>query len=239
VTRLVDLALRGERDLVSVMARLHCAGRWERLLVPAFVFFFQKLYPFPWVNNPDRSEAAAAGGCMLLRRSALDAAGGVAAVRDRLIDDCALAAAIKRRGPIWLGLSADVRSVRPYNGLADVWAMVARTAFTELEQSWLRLAFAVAAMTILYVVPPVATIAGLATGSAAAALSGAGAWLLMIVCVQPTLRLYGLAAWHGVLLPVAGGLYTMMTVDSARRHCRGQGGLWKGRLVAATGGSER
>lgn len=239
VARLVGLALRDGRDLVSIMAHLHCASAWERLLIPAFVFFFQKLYPFPWVNDPDRPEAAAAGGCLLVRHSALDAAGGISAVRDRLIDDCALAAAIKRRGSIWLGLSRDVRSVRAYAGLAEIWAMVARTAFTELEHSWLRLGVAVVTMTILYAVPPVALVVGVTGGAPLAVLAATLAWLLMIVCVRPTLRLYGLAAWRGALLPVAGVLYTAMTVDSARRHRQGVGGLWKGRVLATAGGREQ
>ncbi|MBL8660590.1 MAG: glycosyltransferase [Rhodospirillales bacterium] len=237
VARLVDLALDRERDLVSVMALLHCASPWERLLVPAFVFYFQKLYPFSWVNDARRPEAAAAGGCMLVRRDALDAAGGVGAIRDRLIDDCALAAAIKCRGPIWLGLSEDVQSVRAYAGLGPFWTMVARTAFTQLDYSMLRLAGAVAMMLLLYAVPPLTVVVGLASRSLPAAALGAVAWLLMIVCTAPTLKLYRLAVWRGAMLPVAGMLYTAMTLDSARQHRLGRGGLWKGRVFAGAGGS--
>lgn len=239
VARLVDRAVNDRLDLVSVMALLHCASGWERLLVPAFVFYFQKLYPFSRANGPERAEAAAAGGCMLVRHSALDAAGGIASIRDRLIDDCALAALIKRGGPIWLGLSRDVRSVRAYAGLADFWDMVARTAFTQLEYSWSRVGLAAVTMTLLYAVPPLATIYGLTMGAPGAAAAGIAAWLLMIGCFRPTLQLYGLAPWRGILLPVAGVLYTAMTVDSARRHRQGRGGLWKGRVFARPDGRER
>lgn len=237
VARLVDKALADRLDLVSVMALLHCANGWERLLVPAFVFYFQKLYPFRWVNDPHRPEAAGAGGCLLVRRAALEAAGGISAIRDRLIDDVALASGIKRRGPIWLGLSRDVRSVRAYTGLADVWAMVARTAFTQLDHSLPLVGIAVASMALLYALPPLAVLWGLASGSPSAFLFGAAAWVLMIRCVYPTLRLYRLAAWRGALLPLSGMLYAAMTVDSARRHRRGRGGLWKGRVFAESAGS--
>jgi hopene-associated glycosyltransferase HpnB len=135
VRRLVDKAETEGRDLVSLMVMLHTGSFWERLLVPSFVFFFQKLYPFPWVNQPLRSEAAAAGGCMLVRRQTLDRIGGIASVRDELIDDCALAARMKAQGSIWLGLTDDTRSLREYHTLGGLWPMVTRTAFTQLEKS--------------------------------------------------------------------------------------------------------
>ncbi|MBT4218802.1 MAG: glycosyltransferase, partial [Rhodospirillaceae bacterium] len=142
IRRLVCKAEQGDFDLVSLMVRLNCQSVWERLLIPAFVFFFQMLYPFPWVNDRGRSTAAAAGGCMLVRSAALEAAGGMKAIGDRVIDDCALAALLKPKGPIWLGLTHDVVSLRTYDTLGDVWAMVTRTAYAQLGYSPVMLAFA-------------------------------------------------------------------------------------------------
>lgn len=233
--RLVAKAQSEGRDLVSLMVALHCASRWERLLVPAFVFFFQKLYPFARVNDPQRPEAAAAGGCMLVRRSALDAAGGIAAIRGQLIDDCALAARIKRRGAVWIGLATETRSLRRYDRLSELWLMVARTAFTQLNHSTGVLVATVLAMVVIYGVPPLATVYGIAATNAAAAGLGGLAWLLMAAAFRPTLRLYRLPVWWGLLLPAAAFLFTLMTVDSARRHWRGRGGLWKGRSYGESG----
>lgn len=227
--RLVDKAESGGYDLVSLLVLLHCSGFWERLLIPAFVFFFQKLYPFPWVNDPRRRTAAAAGGCMLVRGSALQAAGGIAPIRDRLIDDCALAQRIKRGGPIWLGLSEETRSLRAYRRLGEIWAMVARSAYTQLGHSPAALAGTVSAMVLLYLVPPISAGYGLLTGDGGAAAAGGAGWLMMAALLQPTLALYRLGWWRGALLPAAGVLYTLMTVDSARRHWLGRGGTWKGR----------
>ena len=223
--RLVGKAEAGRLDLVSLMVRLRCATFWERLLIPAFVFFFQKLFPFPWVNDARRSIAAAAGGCLMVRRAALDRAGGIEPIRHRLIDDCALAARIKPGGPIWLGLGEDVHSLRSYDRLGGIWRMVARSAFEQLRHSPAALFGTVAAMAVIYVVPPLAVVAG----DPIAAGCGFVAWLLMAVACRPTLSLYGLSAWRGLLLPVAALLYTLMTVDSARRHWQGRGGMWKGR----------
>ncbi len=216
-------------DLVSLMVGLHCQSFWERRLIPAFVFFFQKLYPFPWVNDPARSTAAAAGGCMLVRRRALEAAGGVAAVRDRLIDDCALAGLLKVHGPIWLGLSHETHSLRSYQRLSEIWNMVARTAFVQLDHSAVLLLGAVFGMGVLYLVPPIAAIAGLLTGQTGLELLGAAAWAAMTAAYAPTLRLYGQRSAHTLWLPIVGLLYAMMTVSSALRHWRGRGGGWKGR----------
>lgn len=217
------------RHLVSLMVKLRCEAFWEKLLIPAFVFFFQKLYPFPWVNDPARATAAVAGGCMLARRDTLAAIGGIAAIRDRLIDDCALAAAIKPQGSIWLGLAERETSLRPYDRLGDVWDMVARSAFEQLNRSWLALVGTILGMVVLYVVPPLAALYGVASGDAGAALAGAGGWGLMAVGYRPTVRLYDLPAWIALTLPLAGLLYAAMTADSARRHGQGRGGGWKGR----------
>ena len=229
VRRLVATGEASGLDLVSLMVRLRCASGWERLLIPAFVFFFQKLYPFPWVADPRRRTAAAAGGCMLVRRSALAAAGGLAVIADRLIDDCALAAALKPRARIWLGLATRSRSLRPYPRLADIWSMVARSAYTQLRHSPLLLAGTLAGMVLIYLVPPLAALTWPLHGNTAAAGLGAAAWLLMAAAFLPTLRLYRLAAWRAATLPVAALLYTAMTFDSALAHWRGRGAAWKGR----------
>lgn len=234
--RLVAKAEAGGLDLVSLMVRLSVAHGWERLLIPAFVFFFQKLYPFPWVNDPRHRVAAAAGGCMLVRRAALARIGGIAAIRDRVIDDCALAAAVKQGGPVWLGLADDSRSLRAYDGLGGIWDMVARTAFVQLRGSAWLLAGTVAGMALLYLVPPLAAAAGALGGDPPAAVAGAAGWAVMAACYRPTLALYRRPAWEAPLLPVAGLLYAAMTVDSARRSWAGRGAAWKGRSYAAREG---
>jgi squalene synthase HpnD len=227
--RLVAKAGEG-LDLVSLMVLLKVGNFWERLLIPAFVFFFQKLYPFAWVNDPGKKTAAAAGGCMLVRRRALDGIGGVAAIKGQVIDDCALAAAIKDSGgSIWLGLTTKVRSIRAYEGLSDIWSMVTRTAFVQLRHSALMLACAVLAMSILYLAPPGFVFLGLVNGSAPQLALGFLAWALMAEAYRPTLTLYRLSSWRAWGLPLAALLYCAMTVDSARRHWRGGGGAWKGR----------
>ena len=215
------------RDLVSQMALLRAQTRWERLLVPAFVYFFAMLFPFRWVNGPGRT-AAAAGGCVLVRRAALTDAGGIPAIRDAVIDDVALAGSIKRSGGrIWLGLSESVRSVRPYPRLADLWRMVARSAYTQLRHSPWLLAGTVAGMVLVFVAPVAVTVAGI-FGFAWWWLGGV-AWLIMAGTFVPTLRLYRVPAATAFLLPVTGLLYTLMTLDSARRHYLGGGATWKGR----------
>ena len=229
VRRLVATAERGGHDLVSLMVRLQTNDAWARLLIPAFVFFFQKLYPFAWVNDPRRATAAAAGGCMLVRRTALERTGGIESIRGNLIDDCALARRIKQQGPIWLGLTTGVHSLRPYEGLGDIWRMVARTAFEQLNHSAGLVLAAVLGMGILYLAPPFCLAAGLLQADVKVATLGGLAWLLMAIAYRPTLALYGEPAWRSVTLPLAGLLYAMMTVDSLRRAWRGQGGGWKGR----------
>ncbi len=235
---LVAKAEAENRDLVSLMVRLNCQTFWERLLIPAFVFFFQKLYPFPWVNDPTRRLAAAAGGCMLVRRQALAAAGGISAIRGRLIDDCALAALIKRGGSIWLGLATKTRSLRRYTRLTEVWDMVARTAYEQLGRQPLAVAGAALGMAVLYVAPPLAAVVGLVAGQGDLLALGLGGWALMVLAYWPTLRRYGRPVWVGAALPVAGLLYALMTVDSGLRHWRGRGGAWKGRTYGAGPGQD-
>ena len=239
VRRLVDKAETDGRDLVSLMVLLHTGSFWERLLVPSFVFFFQKLYPFPWVNQPLRSEAAAAGGCMLVRSQPLDRVGGIASVRDELIDDCALAARIKTQGSIWLGLSDDTRSLRAYHTLGGLWPMVTRTAFTQLEKSVPGLIATVLAMILTYLVPPLGVGYGLLAPQPFTAGAGAASWAMMIIAMRPTLALYRLPWWWGALLPFAAFLFTLMTIDSARLHWQGRGGMWKGRRYGWSGPESR
>lgn len=227
--RLVAKAEREALDLVSLMVRLRCRTAWERLLIPAFVFFFQKLFPFPWVNDPQRRTAAAAGGCMLVRNSALRRIGGISRLRDKVIDDCALAAAIKPGGPIWLGLAEDSCSLRGYDGLGGIWDMVARTAFIQLRQSPILLLATLIGMILVYIVPVAAPLIALLFGDAVSAVTGGLAWLAMAVAYVPTLRLYGEPLIRALALPVAALFYTAMVMASAWRTWRGRGGAWKGR----------
>ncbi|MEK9752773.1 MAG: glycosyltransferase [Rhodospirillaceae bacterium] len=230
--RLVFKAETEVRDLVSLMVMLRAEDFWERWLIPAFVFFFQKLYPFPAVNDRKAKLAAAAGGCMLVRRRALEAAGGIDAIKDALIDDCALARLIKGEGAgrsIWLGLATRTKSLRAYRELAEIWDMVARSAYVQLDHSPIQLFGTVIGMGVIYLVPPAALITGAWAGDAALTAMGGAAWLSMIRAYAPTLALYRLPAWRGLLLPLVAGLYTLMTLSSAWRHWRGRGGAWKGR----------
>jgi hopene-associated glycosyltransferase HpnB len=229
---LVAAARDDERDMVSQMALLRAQTRWERLLVPAFVYFFAQLYPFRRVNRRRGRTAAAAGGCMLIRRRVLERAGGLAKISGALIDDVALGQLIKRAGgSTWLGLTTEVRSVRPYEGLASLWQMVARSAYTQLRYRPLLLAGTIIGLLLFYVLPPAGLIAGLAGGSALAALAGGAGWLLMSVSFLPMLALYRLSPLRALTLPLIAVLYAAMTVDSARRHYAGRGGEWKGRIA--------
>ncbi len=227
--RLVAKALAEDLDLVSLMVTLHCERGWSRLLVPAFVYFFQKLYPFARVNDPRSPHAGAAGGCVVLRTGALARAGGMAAIRGAVIDDCALGAAIKRGGPIWLGLGVDEHSLRPYPRLRDVWNMVARSAYTQLRYSPWILAATLLGLLLLYALPVAALVAWPLHGNPVAALLGGAAWLAMSISFLPTLALYRRSPLLAPALALAGLLYSAMTLDSALRHHRGQGARWKGR----------
>ena len=227
--RLVGHAESKRLHLVSLMVKLRCERAWEKILIPAFVFFFQKLYPFPWVNDAAKSTAAAAGGCMLVRKDTLAAAGGIERIRGSLIDDCALAREIKARAPIWLGLAERTASLRPYDRLGEVWRMVARSAFAQLNHSVWALVGTLLGMLVLYVVPPFATVYGVAIGDATLARAGAAGWVLMAVAYWPAVRMYGLSPVYALTLPLAGALYALMTADSARRHWQGAPAGWKGR----------
>lgn len=230
LTRLVAMAVTGRRDLVSLMVRLRCRSPWERLLIPAFIYFFQMLYPFPRVNDPRSATAAAAGGCVLIRRERLRIAGGLEAIKGEIIDDCALARIVKRSGGrLWLALADDSASLRAADDLEPLWTMVKRTAFTQLGYSHLHLALAVAGLALIFLGPAIVVLTFLWHGQGLATLAGLIALALMVWTYAPTLRDYGRSPWEGLLLPVAAGLYAAMTVDSARAHGRSQGGLWKGR----------
>ncbi|GGZ35894.1 glycosyltransferase [Streptomyces poonensis] len=237
---LVAAARTGGYDLVSQMARLRVASPWERLVVPAFVYFFAQLYPFRRVGVRGSRTAAAAGGCVLLRADAAERAGVPDAVRQAVIDDVALARAVKGSGGhIWLGLAEQVDSVRPYPRLRDLWRMVARSAYAQLRHSPLLLAGTVAGLAVVYLVPPSAFVAGLAAGGTAAAACGGPAWLLMAATYVPMLRYYRQPLWLAPLLPLTAALYLLMTVDSAVRHYRGRGAAWKGRTYARPAPEQR
>ncbi|MEU5895105.1 glycosyltransferase [Streptomyces venezuelae] len=217
-------------DLVSQMARLRVESPWERLVVPAFVYFFAQLYPFRWIARKGARTAAAAGGCVLLRTDAAERARIPDTIRQAVIDDVALARAVKGSGGhIWLGLADGVDSVRPYPRLADLWRMVSRSAYAQLRHNVPLLVGTVAGLAVVYLVPPVALIAGLATGSRAAAVAGGLAWLVMTATYLPMLRYYRQPLTLAPLLPGTAFLYLLMTVDSAVQHYRGRGAAWKGR----------
>jgi len=228
LTRLVARAERHGLVLSSLMAKLRCESAAERALVPAFIFFFQMLYPFAWVNRTERATAAAAGGCILVRRRSLAAAGGIEAIRGELIDDCALARRLKSHGPIWLGLTSRVRSVRPYRSLGDIRRMIVRSAYAQLRFSPWLLALTVFGMVIAYLAPPVFALAGVGLSQ----WLGIAAWAQMTVALQPTLRFYGVSPWYGLALPAIAAVYVVFTLDSAYQHARGRGGMWKGRTHA-------
>ncbi len=231
VRTLVAKAEQDGLDLVSEMVELRCHSLAERALVPAFVFFFQMLYPFARVNDPMDATAAAAGGTMLLRRRALDRIGGIAAVRGALIDDVALAAAVKRGGRVWLGHSALARSLRPYPGAADIWRMVARTAYVQLRHSPVVLAGTVAGLALVWLAPPALALFGheAARGMAALAWAGSAASYL------PTLRRFRQSPAWALALPGIACFYTAATLGSAWDHHRGRGTVWKQRAYRGVG----
>jgi hopene-associated glycosyltransferase HpnB len=225
------LVLRGINDqlsLVSLMAKLRCDAWFERALIPAFVLFFQMLYPFRWVNQRGHPLAAGAGGCMLIHRESLEAAGGIASIRDEIIDDCALGARLKLQGPIWLGLTERAQSVRPYDNLGEIRKMVSRTAYAQLKYSPLLLAGTLVSLILTFIVPPLATLFGHGWGRFFGLLS----WIGMSVAYLPMLRFYQRAGWWAPTLPAIAALYSVFTFDSALQHWQGRGGMWKGRAQA-------
>ena len=233
---LVAAAEGGDRTVVSQMALLRAETAWERVIVPAFVYFFAQLYPFRRVNSPASRTAAGAGGCMLVRKTALDKAGGLDRIRRALIDDVALATLLKRDGNrCWLGLTTEVRSARPYPRLATLWHMIARSAYTQLRYSPALLAGTIIGLLLLYAAPPAGVIAWPAAAGGAAAtaagIAGLTGWALMTVSFLPMLRLYRLSPLRAPTLPLIALLYAAMTADSARRHYSGRAVSWRGRAA--------
>jgi len=233
--RLVARAQAGGRVLVSLMARLHCKSTAEHFLIPAFVFFFDMLFPFGAVNRPRSKVSAAAGGCMLARRDALEKAGGIAAIRHNIIDDCALGRAMKAQGPIWLGLTDRAVSLRPYPHISDIRHMVTRTAFAQLGYSPLILAGTLLGLAMVYLAPVMTALFAWGISQ----LAGWVAWIIMAVMFQPMLRFYRRSPLWGLALPVIGVFYAAFTLDSAFQHWAGKGGMWKGRAQANSQRAER
>jgi hopene-associated glycosyltransferase HpnB len=226
-TNLRELAARIEAgvDLASLMVKLRAESLAERFMIPAFVFFFEMLYPFSWIRDPAKRTAGAAGGCVLVRREVLRRIGGIAAIHGEIIDDCALGRAVKEGGPIWLGLSGQTRSLRRYPALGDIWRMVARTAYAQLGYSPVVLAATVLGLALTFVAPVAVSLSG-----GGSAMLGLAAWAAMAVAYLPTLRLYGRSPGWAPLLPLIAIVYMAATLDSARRHWLGKGAEWKGRI---------
>jgi hopene-associated glycosyltransferase HpnB len=227
VAALVTLAEAQHRDLVSYMVKLPVTSRAERLLIPAFVFFFLKLYPPAWIASAGARAAGAAGGCILIRPDVLERVGGLRTIRSQIIDDCALARAVKAAGgSIWLGLTRSARSTRPYGSLADIGRMISRTAFNQLHHSYALLAATIVGLFVTYLLPPLLLLSGHALSIAL----GASAWVLMGIAYAPLLRFYELSPLWGLCLPAIALFYAAATVHSAVQYRLGRGGNWKGRV---------
>ena len=232
LTRLVSQAQANGLVLNSLMVMLRCESFAERAFIPAFIFFFQMLYPFAWVKRHDRTTAAAAGGCMLVRRDALCAAGGIEHIRNALIDDCALARNLKAQGPIRLSLTERVRSIRAYMTVQDIRRMVARSAYAQLGYSPLLLAATVAGIALTYLLPVLLALFSHGLAQTLGLLS----WAIMAIAFQPVLRFYRLSPLWGPFLPAIALAYMAFTLDSAYQYARKRGGLWKGRIQANVNG---
>ena len=240
VSSLVAIARSGPYDMASFMVKLHCQSPAEKLLIPAFVYFFFKLYPPAWIANPSGSTAGAAGGCILIRPAALEKAGGIAAIRQEVIDDCSLAARVKHTGGrLWLGASATTRSIRPYGSFSEIGRMISRSAFSQLRHSTLLLLLATIGMAATYLLPTAVVLSGVlggvlgvhhATLAMWSVAVAAAAWLLMIISYLPVLRLYRLSPLWALALPLAAIFYMGATFHSAVKYWSGRGGQWKGRI---------
>jgi len=227
---LVSKAETEKLDLVSLMVLLRCQSFWEKLLIPAFVFFFRLLYPFWLANKPDSFVSAAAGGCILIRASTLKEIDGFNKLKDALIDDCSLAKQVKSRGKkTWLGLTNKTISLRPYDSLKSIWDMISRTAFNQLGYSWLLLMLTVLGLGLVYILPWWAIAQGIITKSMGITLLGLLIWGLMSLAYYPLIRLYKISPSWSFLLPAIAFIYSLMTIDSAIKHSQGKGGAWKGR----------
>jgi hopene-associated glycosyltransferase HpnB len=228
LTKLVARAESGGLVLTSLMAKLHCQSWSERYLIPAFIFYFAMLFPFARVNDRKSKTAAAAGGCMLIRRDALEHAGNIDAIRSEIIDDCALGRVMKAQGPIWLGLTERAASIRPYGGMGEIRAMIARSAYAQLGYSPFMLLGTLTGMVLVFLAGPYFAL--FAHQSAQA--SGILAWGAMILAYQPILRFYRCSPLWGLVLPLIGAVYALFTLDSAIQYWLGRGGMWKGRAQA-------
>lgn len=229
---LVGHLVRNDLDLVSEMVTLACTSPAERILVPAFVFFFQLLYPFSWVNDRLQATAAAAGGTMLIQQRALRRIGGLECVRGALIDDVALASAVKKGGSIWLGHATMARSIRPYASVQDIWRMITRTAYVQLRYSPLLLIATSLAMAVTWLIPPL--IALFCEGPVR--WVGLLTWAIMTLSYVPTLRRFGRSVLVAPMLPLVAAFYMAATIGSAANHYRGHGVAWKGRAYQRTSG---
>ncbi|NEN90664.1 MAG: glycosyltransferase [Okeania sp. SIO3H1] len=237
-TNIRQLIIKAEQEnlaLASLMVKLQCQTLAEELMIPAFVFFFQKLYPFRWVNNPQNSTAAAAGGCILIRHQVLDEIGGIEVIKNALIDDCSLAKTVKQKSTnkkIWLGLTSDTKSRRSYPDLFSIWSMVARTAFTQLNYSPLLLVATVIGMKLIYLVPSLGIILGVIFSWWEIVAVAFLARILIFLAYLPIIRFYQISPIYAMSLPTVALLYTLITIDSAWRHWQGRGGHWKGRTYS-------
>lgn len=232
--RLVARAQNDQLAMTSIMAKLRCESFAEKYLIPAFIFFFGMLYPFAWVRSRTRATGAAAGGCILARWDALNGVGSIDSIRGSLIDDCALGARLKTQGPVWLGFSQNVNSVRASDTVSDVGQMISRSAYAQLHYSVVLLIGTVLAMSTVFLAPVLIALFGHGLAAAFAAI----AWLLMALAFQPTLRYYGQSALWGPALPAIALAYMVFTVNSALQHFQGRGGMWKGRAQAQVSNSQ-
>lgn len=214
--------------LTSLMVKLHCSSFAEKLLIPAFVYFFNMIFPFSWVNRGDKNIAAAAGGCLLVDKLTLERAGGLLSIQSALIDDCSLAKNIKCYGPIWLGFAKTIQSIRKYENWNDIRKMVSRTAFAQLNYSYLLLLITLFGMVLTFLVPPIVTF----IGPHPANILSVCVWVVMSLSFTPTLRDYKISVLWSLMLPVVATSYMIFTLDSALQNFLGRGGLWKGRLQA-------
>lgn len=236
LSKLVSKAVQEEQAMVSIMATLDARGFWGSLLMPAFIFFFQKLYPFPAINNATSKIGGAAGGCMLIDRKTLDEIGGVETIKGDLIDDCALGKALKdpkgAKRSIWLGFDNGIVSLRDNRQLHTIWKMVTRTAFTQLRFSSILVVGSIIGMALTYLVAPITVLTVPLHGSNVAFALGALAYLGMTLAYVPTLLRYKKSPLWALILPLSAFVYMMMTVSSALNHWRGRGGAWKGRTYS-------
>lgn len=227
VANLGLIASCGSYDLVSYMVKLHCKSFPEKLLIPAFVYFFFMLYPPAWIRDSGHSTAGAAGGCMLVKAETLERAGGLESIRGAVIDDCSLARLLKQHGGrLWLGLTGQSHSLRRYETFSHIDRMISRTAFNQLKHSSLLLAGTIAGMVITYLAPPLLLLAH----SKSAMFMGAAAWAAMTITYSAMVRYYRMNPAWALTLPLAALFYLCATIHSALNYWTGRGGDWKGRF---------